>query len=310
MLRFRRRFQVKTRIFFFTFLLVVGLSILSELTHHNEKAHEGNPVFAHIADSHVLKLPFTNIELPQFEPVTIGGITLNFSPTKHLMLFWSAAFLMMLLLGYFYNRKEIVQKNFIAFILEDLIIFIRDNVVKPAFPNDYQKYSGYFLSFFFFILINNYLGLIPLMSTATGNISITAALALSGLIFQNAASLFINGPIGYFKQFTPISGMGKISGFLMNLFMFPIEIFSMLIRPFSLAVRLYANMLAGHAMVLSVLFIGYSFKTETWNYYTMLPITIIVVGMGLLEILVCFLQAYVFTMLSCIFLSSALNHEH
>lgn len=310
MLRIRRRFQLKTRIFFYTFLSIVLLSILTELTHRGESGHEGNLVFGHIDDSHIIKIPFYTIELPQFEPVMLGNVALDFSPTKHIVLFWAAALLLMLLLGYFYNRKETIQKNFIAFILEDMMIFIRDSVVKPAFPHDHEKYTGYFLTFFFVILFNNYLGLIPLMSTATGNLSITAGLALCSFVIQNILAIKHNGPIGYFKQFMPISGMGRIPDLLMNAFMFPIEVFSMLVRPFSLAVRLYANMLAGHAMILTVYFMAFNLKTHGWNYYTMLPIALMSAGMGLLEILVCFLQAYVFTMLSCMFLAGAVHIEH
>jgi len=310
MLILRRKFQLKTRIFFYAFLAIVLLSMVTEFSHVGEISHHGNMVFGHIEDSHIIKVPFYTIHLPQFEPVTIGGVDIDFSPTKHIVLFWAAALLLMLLLGYFYNRKEVIQQNFIAFILEDMMIFIRDSVVKPAFPHDYEKYTGYFLTFFFIILFNNYLGLVPLMSSATANLSITAGLAITAFIIQNLIVLYKSGPLGYFKQFMPISGMGKISGGIMNACMFPIEVFSLLVKPFSLAVRLYANILAGHAMLLTVFFMAYDLKTEHWNWMSAIPISALGSALGLLEILVCFIQAYVFTILSCIFLSSALNHDH
>lgn len=305
-----RDIKLKSKIFICIFFAVMLLSVISEVTNSGETGHSGDPISSHISDSRTIKIPFYSFDLPQFEPVTIGGLSLDFSPTKHLVLFWAAAILLMLFIGFFYNRKEVVQKNFIANVLEDMVIFIRDSIVKQSFPHDYEKYTPYFLTFFFLILFNNYLGLIPMMSTATGNLSITAGLALFAFIVQNILSVYKKGIGGYFRQFMPVSGMGRGGDILMNSFMFPIEVFSMFVKPIALSVRLYANMLAGHTMVLSIWFMAYNFKEKHWILSTAIPLSFLSVAMNMLELLVCFIQAYVFTILTAVFLSSAINDEH
>lgn len=181
-------------------------------------------------------------------------------------------------------------------IFEPLIIFIRDDIAKPNIGTNYKKYMGYLLTVFFFILFLNVLGLMPFGINVTGNLAITAALAIvTFLLTQFTANKT------YWQHIFWMPGLP----WPMKLVMMPIEIIGMFIKPFALLIRLFANMTAGHIVVMSLIAMIYVFK----NVIAGIAFPFLTFVLYLLEILVAFLQAYIFTMLSAVYFGMA-NEEH
>ena len=181
-------------------------------------------------------------------------------------------------------------------ILEPLILFIRDDIAKPNIGPKYKKYMGYLLTIFFFILFLNIFGLLPFGINVTGNIAITAALAIfTFLITQFTANKT------YWQHIFWMPGLP----WPMKIVMMPIEIIGMFIKPFALLIRLFANMTAGHIVIMSLIAMIYVFK----NVIAGVAFPLLTFVLYLLEILVAFLQAYIFTMLSAVYFGMA-NEEH
>jgi F-type H+-transporting ATPase subunit a len=184
---------------------------------------------------------------------------------------------------------------------EVLISFVHDEIVEPNFDHHYvKKAMPYFLSIFFFVLFCNLVGLIPGMSTATGNLGVTAGLAILTLIGMIGVGMIKQGPLGYWTGLVPHG----VPAFVIPL-MFPIEIIGLFIKPFALTIRLFANMTAGHVVIIIFLYLIMMFQSH-W------------VGIGsvagslmiyLLELLVAFIQAYIFATLSAMFIGSSM-HAH
>lgn len=178
-------------------------------------------------------------------------------------------------------------------LLEVLVIFIRDDIVKPNIqsPKLANTLSPYFVALFFFILVMNLFGLIPGGHSATGNLAVTAGLAITAYFVINGSAIFHVGFKHWLKEFTGGAPWG------IWIIMIPIEILSMFTKPFALTIRLFANMTAGHVIIFSLL--GLIFMLHT------LAIVPISIGFSLfiyiLELLVAFIQAYVFTILTAVF---------
>ena len=194
-------------------------------------------------------------------------------------------------------------------VIEMLVMMINDSVIKSSIgEKHYRKYAPYLLTVFFFIFFTNLLGLLPIFpggSNVTGNINITFFLAICTFL---AINLFGNKE--YWKDiFWP-----DVPIFLKAIPLMPvIEIFSVFTKPFALMVRLFANMMAGHAMILSftcVIFLGWTLGTGMGAGLNAFSI-IMLLFFNALELLVAFVQAYVFTMLSAVFIGLAhKEHEH
>lgn len=196
----------------------------------------------------------------------------------------------------------------IAKLMEPLIVEVNDSLVKANVGKDYKKYSPYLLTAFFFILINNLLGIVPFFpggANVTGNIAVTLVLALCTFL---AVNLF--GNKHYWKDilWPDVPVFLKFPVPLIQL----IEIFGMFTKPFSLMVRLFANILAGHAMILglvSVIFVTAKMGPVICGSMTVVTM-LFGVFMDCLELLVAFIQAYVFTMLSAVFIGMSREEAH
>lgn len=231
----------------------------------------------------------------------------DISITKNVLaLFVSAVILLALILGCtrWYRRHDVLKEppGGIAGLLEPLIVMIDEDIVKGNIGEGYEKYSPYLLTVFFFILVNNLMGMIPIFpggANVTGNITVTMALALFTFI---AVNLF--GNKHYFKDiFWP-----DVPSFLKVIPIMPlIEFIGIFTKPFSLMVRLFANIMAGHILILSV--IAMVFITAGMGAVMNGSLSVVAVLFGVfldcLELLVAFIQAYVFTMLSAVFISMA-----
>ena len=191
-------------------------------------------------------------------------------------------------------------------LLEEYVTFIRDGIVRPNLGAEGRGFLPYFCTLFLFILCVNLAGMIPQMKTATSNISVTAALALcsGGVILYSG--LKYHGLIGFIKGFVP-SGT---PAWLVPL-IFPLEIISTVIKVCVLAVRLFANMLSGHMVLLCLLLIIFIVGKMHWaaGAGAVVPAMGLEIFLTCLELLVAFLQAYVFTLLTAIFAGSVI-HTH
>ncbi|MDR0513986.1 MAG: F0F1 ATP synthase subunit A [Coriobacteriaceae bacterium] len=187
---------------------------------------------------------------------------------------------------------------------------VRGGVAKDAIGHGYKRHVPFLASIFFFILISNFVGLIPGCKTPTGSISVTWALAIVSFVYFNYWGVKAHGGLGYLKSFCP-SGLPIV---LVPIVWF-LELVSACLRALTLAVRLYANMFAGHMVLgifalLTSLFISYAINNTDLMYA--LPAVgwvLFLVAMYALEVLVAFLQAYVFTILSAVYISLATS-EH
>lgn len=184
-------------------------------------------------------------------------------------------------------------------VLEPLVIFIRDEVAIPNIgEKKYRKYMGYLLTVFFFIWILNLLGMTPIGINVTGNIAITVCLALFTYLITQ-----FSGNKDYWKHIFWMPGVPVP----MKIILMPIEILGTLTKPFALLIRLFANITAGHVVIMSL--IGMIFVTK--NIYADLPISFgLTLFISVIEILVAFLQAFIFTMLSSLFIGMAVQDHH
>ena len=272
-------------------------------------------IIHHLADSHEWEIGSWVIHLPTFEPVHLGPLTIDFSITKHVLFMMFAAVLVMLLLipAARHARREQGDgagrgPKGAANVVEAMVLFVRDEIAMKGIGHGGERYAPYVVAVFFFILMGNLLGLVPWGASPTGNISVTAALAFLTFLVVEFAGMRELGAAGYAKTvfFAP-PGMHWAGQGLMMLIMSPVEALGKLTKPFALAMRLFANMTAGHAVVLA--FTGLAVTaglslTMLW----LLPI-LMAVGIMLLEILVAFLQAYIFAILSAVFIG-LIRHPH
>ncbi|HOM40360.1 MAG TPA: F0F1 ATP synthase subunit A [Bacteroidales bacterium] len=201
-----------------------------------------------------------------------------------------------------YKKRGISHPRGLQGFLEPVILFVRDDIAIPNIGHEkYEKYMPYLLSAFFFILINNLMGLVPFPppfgANVTGNIAVTMVLAVFTFLITN-----LSGSKSYWRHIFATPGVP----FWLLPIMIPVEIIGMFSKPFALMVRLFANISAGHIIVLSLIALIFIFNS-VW----VAPVSaVFVIFMDCLETLVAFLQAYVFTLLSALFISLAVKEEH
>lgn len=229
---------------------------------------------------------------------------LNFSITKLVFsMFMSSIilFIIFLLVARSYKKNPLAPKGLAGF-LEPLVTFVRDDIARPNIgEKQYAKYMPYLLTIFFFIWINNLIGLIPFFpfsANLTGNIYFTFVMAFITFLITT-----FSGNKDYWGHIFWMPGVPVI----MKIFMAPIELIGMITKPFALMIRLFANITAGHIIILSLFSLIFIFETVAVS-----PISgAFVLFMSVLEMLVAALQAYVFTLLSALFIGQAVEeHDH
>jgi F-type H+-transporting ATPase subunit a len=195
--------------------------------------------------------------------------------------------------------------------LEAIILYFRDEIVRRNIGHGADAYTPFILTLFFFILTMNLLGLLPWGATATGNLSVTAALAVVSLVAIEISGFVALGPRGYAKTiFYAPKGMGPVGTALMLVIMTPVELVGKLAKPFALAIRLFANMTAGHTVILSLIGLIFVFGNLTIGRWGIAAGSVgMSVAMMLLEIFVAFLQAYIFALLTSVFIG-LIRHAH
>jgi F-type H+-transporting ATPase subunit a len=281
-----------------------------------EQAKKVDIILPHISDSDELDVPWLNAEgfkvvrLPHWKPVMIGSYALDLSPTKHVVMMLIAALLACVILinaaraQARHTAKGEAPKG-LSGTVEAMVLYIRNEVILPAVGPHGDAFVPYLLTVFFFILFANLLGLIPYGSTATGNISVTATLAIIAFFVIEISGMRALGKkyistIVYWPHDMPL--VGKI---VMTGLMTPIEILGKFTKPFALTIRLFANMTAGHVMVLALVSIIFMFGSVLIG---LAPVAMAVAIMCL-ELFVAFLQAYVFTLLVATFIGQIRTAE-
>jgi F-type H+-transporting ATPase subunit a len=283
-----------------------------------QEVNIGEMMFHHTGDSHELDFePFGVIHLPEWKPVQIGGISIDLSPTKHVVFLLLAAVIVYVMLRITANGVERSRKNgkapggfsggmeaFVLYIRQELAIA---NIGKEMGP----VYAPLIMTFFFFILVCNLLGLLPWGASPTGNLAVTGGLALIAFIVIEIGGMRKLGFKGYMGTIFPhIDGLPPAASLAMTIFMAPIELMSKLIKPFALMVRLFGNMTAGHFVILAMFGIVFMFGNLGWISAGIgITTAAVVFGVMCLELLVAVLQAYVFAMLSAVFIGM-MQHEH
>ncbi len=228
------------------------------------------------------------------------GLDINMSVSRHVLMMFIAAGLL-LIMGILVRRKiALIPKGFSSAV-EAFVLFIRDEIAIPTMgKHAAEQYISYLCTTFFFILVCNLMGLIPYGSTATGNISVTAGLAIMAFLVIQFAGMRKMGVLGYFGHLVPHGVPAWLAPVMVV-----VELMGILAKPFALCVRLFANMVAGHVVLLSL--IGLIFVMGA----AIIPVTL---GFGIfmyvLEIFVGFLQAYIFTMLTSLFIGLLVAGEH
>jgi F-type H+-transporting ATPase subunit a len=287
-------------------------------------------LFGHVQDAEYFEVPrfiapdgkieiWQPIKLEQ--PIIEGhGIVqpLDLRLTKFMVLELVAAVLIAVIFIWVAGRakREGRPRGKLWNLFEGMLVFIRDQVARPAIAHDphhyheADRYLPFLWTIFFFVLACNIFGLLPWMGSATGALATTGALALITFITVVAAGMMKMGPVGFWTGQVPQMDLHPALGIVLKPMVFVIEVLGMFIKHFVLAVRLLANMMAGH-LVLAVILAFIAAATThvlVWGSVTIVSIAG-AVALSLLELFVAFLQAYIFTFLSALFIGMA-THEH
>lgn len=277
----------------------------------------GRVVMHHTADAYAIGIePFFSLHWRRWPDWHLGPLAVNLTPTKHVVFLFLAAalvFLTMWVAGRQLERQRAGERapSGFANAIEALVLFVRNDIAIANIGQGGEKFAPYIMTLFFFILYANLLGLLPSGSTATGNLAVTGALAVTAFLTIEISGFLKLGPKGYLRTiFPPAPGLKGAGAVAMSLAMGPIELIGKLVKPVALAVRLFGNMTAGHFVILSLFGLIFLFgHLQGWNWGIGLLTSAIVLGIMLLELFVAFLQAYVFALLTSVFIG-LMQHEH
>ncbi len=278
-----------------------GLEVFSSAKlvdeHHNPAPYLGKNYTYLLEEGHIKILKADN----QIDE-ELSAKVYDFSITKNVAAMFFAVIVILLVFtsiaGSYKKRQGKAPKGLQSW-AEPLIIFIRDDIARPNIGYKFEKFMPLLLTIFFFIWFNNLLGLVPIFpgsANVTGNIAVTMVLAVIVLVIVN-----INGNKYYWSHiFKP-----DVPFWLLPI-MWVVEIIGIFSKPFALMVRLFANITAGHIIVLSLISLIFIFKT-----LAIAPVSVaFVLFMDVLELLVAFLQAFIFTMLTALFIGTAVEEHH
>ncbi|HEX2249329.1 MAG TPA: F0F1 ATP synthase subunit A [Gemmatimonadales bacterium] len=299
----------------------VGKEAVAPESQHQARSNQID-IAHHIGNAHEIETPFGIVHLPDNWKIPLGTDAhgapryLDLSPTRHMVYMLLAAIIVALV--FILSARAVAQRQAqgrpprgFAGAMEAMALWVRQEVVLPNVGPHGEGYAPFLLTVFFFILAMNLLGLLPWGATATSNIAVTAALALVAFLVIEVTGMRSLGFKGYMKTifYLPPGLPGGVGGtalkVLLLVVMTPIEIIGKLAKPFALAVRLFANMTSGHVLVLALLGLTFLFQ----SYYVGIGASIMATGVMLLEVFVAFLQAFVFTLLTAVFIG-LMRAEH
>ena len=236
-------------------------------------------------------------------PINAHRPKFDSSITRNVFMMWvsiSVLFLIFLTAARRYNKSDNYVPSGVASFVEPLIVFVRDEIARPMIgEHKYKRYMPYLLTIFFFIWINNIFGLIPILNGAnlSGNIAFTFTLAVLTFIITT-----VSGNKNYWKHIFWMPGVPVP----MKIFLMPIEIIGMFVKPISLMIRLFANITAGHVIILALMSLIFVFKTVA-----IAPVSVAFsLFITVIEVIVTAIQAYIFTILSALYFGMATEEEH
>jgi F-type H+-transporting ATPase subunit a len=232
--------------------------------------------------------------------VNVGGTPVDITPTRFTLVMWLGTVILLSTLLLSMRNRTAAPKGRLQTTVEMFFVFIRDEIAEPNIGHHAYQYVPYLCSVFFFIMTMNLIGLVPFLATPTGNLGMTVVLALCTFFITQLAGMREQGVVGYWTHLVP-SGVPAV---LYPLFI-PIELVGLFTKPFALMMRLFANMVAGHIVIYFLLGLIFFFGT-----LAVAPVAVpFAFAIYLLELFVALLQAYVFTMLSAVFIGLA-SHSH
>lgn len=284
-------------------LIVIGVFLVSTPLFSAGDANQSlqEYIMEHIQDGKYWSpLPFhlADVHLEGITELNLGP--LSFTNSLHALMLVLGALFMFLIFGVLYKKNPNQAPKGLTNLLESLVMFVRNDIcINYLGEQDGKKLAPIFMNFFFFILFLNIMGLIPLFTTATANINVTVGFALITFSLMFILGIVRNGPLGFVKLFAP-SGVPVP----VLIILFPIEVVGFFIKPVALSIRLFANMFAGHLVIFSIIGLVITFGLAG------LPSLFLALFIYVLEILVAFLQAYIFTMLSAMFVGEVLHPHH
>lgn len=285
-----------------------------------ECGHHGDDIIMpHITDSHCLDYPgfpkfweVHSVALPRWEPIGyIGGKPVDLSPTKHVVMLLIAALICCAILitaaaAHKRHTHAVGRPKGFASGIEAMVLFIRNEVAIPNLGHHGSAYVPFILTLFFFILFANLLGLIPFGSTATGNIAVTGMLAIITFLVVEFAGIRAQGVHYLSTIFYWNKDLALPIRIAMFVIMSPVEMIGKITKPFALAIRLFANMTAGHIVVLALIGLIFAFRSYTLGMAPML----MAVAIMMLELFVAFLQAFIFSLLASVFIGQIREAHH
>jgi len=271
----------------------------------------------HILNAPEYELPFGAVHFPHWDWAVfhLGGLEIDLSPTKHVVLLLLAAVITAAMT--LFAARTVARRGTgraprgLANAIETVVVFLRDDLCKEYIGHGYRRFVPLILTLFFFILTMNLLGLVPWGGSATGNLAVTATLAVIVFLVIEISGFLTLGFRGYMKTifFTPPGTSGAIK-YLMLAIMTPVELLGKFTKPFALAVRLFANMTAGHMMIFTLIGFIFIFGHIAFVRWAVAAGSFAFVSaILLLELLIAFIQAYIFAMLSAVFIG-LMRHEH
>jgi F-type H+-transporting ATPase subunit a len=283
----------------FRLLQFINLLPLSTESSHGEEESVGKMVVHHLGDGfpHFWPVSYLNEQILNEKLFGIFDMRI----TNVVLMLWLVALMSFLI---FFPVARVLKKQVISSskwinMWEALVSYVHDEIVEPNFDHHYaNKAMPYFCTLFFFILFSNLIGLIPGLKTPTGNLAVTAGMSILTLLGMIGVGIIKKGPFGYFKGLIP-HGVPPA----LYILMFPIEVISLFIKPFSLTVRLFANMTGGHVVVIIFLYLVMMFQ----SYWVGIGSVAGALMIYFLELLVAFIQALIFTTLSAMFIGDSLK---
>lgn len=276
---------------------------------HSGDFDMGETVMHHLVNTETHELPILSKTSHgwSWKEIPVSGLHFNLmgidmKVSKPVLFMWLGGLLLVLAFAINFRGGKLMRNRF-AHLLEVYILFIRDEVVYPNLgEKDGRKFLPFFLTLFFFILVLNLSGLIPFGHGATANVNVTAGLAIIALVVIQAAGVAKFGFFTHFRSALVPSGLP----WPLLIIMIPIELVGIIAKPFALCIRLFANMVAGHAaliVLLLLIIVGKSFIIAPFPMVGVLFISV-------LELFVAHLQAFIFTILTTLFVSLTLHPSH
>ncbi|MFT7035909.1 MAG: F-type H+-transporting ATPase subunit a [Cyclobacteriaceae bacterium] len=279
---------------------------MSSKFHHGHDVVESGGNYYFNEHEHIYKTDASGKIVRDAEGNVTNAHPFDLSITKNVaMLLINAGVLLLVFLSVARGYKKNVGKapSGIQSFFEPIIVYVRDDMVKPNIGPKYEKYLPYLLTLFFFIWFGNMLGLLPAAANMTGNIAITLTLAVITFVIT-----LLSGRKTYWMHILDPLGnsMPWLAKFPLYLILWPIEIIGIFTKPFSLMIRLFANITAGHIIILSILSLTFITQSLTVGVLSAVFASV----MNLLELFVALLQAYVFTLLTAMYFGQAVEEHH